>query len=395
MGTPRTRMRTLLNVSPGAYRIYKKSDNSTVYLEQGGSGIGTREQTTDVVMDPPYDEDHPFICVKEGVKSKSLRINGTMPWILNDYEYEFLDYNPPNRSLYQYRPDITPVNWAYWMTKALANMNPNAPLVDVPLLLFECKDFPAMLKNMGDILGKRMSPKAIPEGYLAYSFGWKPLVSDLLSLFDFTEQMRLRILYLKDLEHGGHIRRSLGGGIVQHSITPNGYQIAFSTPSGQPGLSCDVELIERQRVWYTANAKLLDALPASASEVEYLTRGILLGLSVSPQTVWNMIPWSWLVDYMSNIGDFLLANRGGLRFQCTRMNLMCTSTVESRLSNHRVYGNSAVASGGTLYHSVKQRNVYDNPTPWLTFDSILSGAQIANLGALLTAAALKGGRVAS
>lgn len=384
----RTRTRTLKTVLPGSYQIVRISDGTVIGGSSGASGVSEQERTTDTTMAPPYNVDHPFVCSKEGTKDGALRLYGTMPYSLGGYEYRFNGYNPQNRSLYQYRPAITPVNWAYWRTKALANMNPNAPVVDIPLFIFEFKDFPAMLRNMGNVLGKRMNPRDIPEGWLSYSFGWKPLVNDLLSLFDFTKQMEDRLAYLRRLEHGGHIRRSLGGGVVQHYVTPNGYSTIAVTGKGN-ALTADVEVVEKQRVWYTANAKLLDPLPLLLSEQRALSQDIVLGLNVDPSTVWNMIPWSWLIDYFSNIGDVMLAYRGGLRFSCTRMCLMCTSDIRSKLTNIR-YGGTTTSEGTTMHSLVKQRNVYVNPRPQLTWDPILSGTQILNLGALLTAGALKG-----
>lgn len=384
----RLRTRTLKTALPGTYKVVRLSDGHIIVNGTGHSGNSEIERTNDVTMPPPYIIDHPFTCVKEGVKDGQLRLNGTIPYYLAGYEYRLQGWNPANRSSYSYRPNITPVNWAYWKTKALANLNPNAPVVDIPLFIFEFKDFPAMLKNLGNILSKRMHPRDIPEGWLAYSFGWKPLVSDLLSLFDFTKQMNDRAAYLRRLEHGGKIRRSLGGGVVQHSITPNGYGVTLSTPAGQNALKADVELLETQRVWFTANAKLLDTLPELPSEMKSLTRNIVLGLSVNPSTVWNMIPWSWLIDYMANIGDVMLASRGGVRFRTTRMCVMCTSHCQSTLVNVR-HGGTITSTGRVMHNLSKQRSVYINPRPQLTWDPILSGTQMLNLGALLTAGALK------
>jgi len=31
----------------------------------------------------------------------------------------------------------------------------------------------------------------------------------------------------------------------------------------------------------------------------------LLGLSLTPDVVWNLTPWSWAVDWFSNVGDVL------------------------------------------------------------------------------------------
>jgi hypothetical protein len=382
----RSRSRTLAKVLPGGYTIQHKTSGAVIGSASGGSGISGFETCSDVTMLPPYNVDHTFSCVKQ--RAQPLRIYGYMPYISNpsNYEHRFSGYNPPNRSLYSYCPTITPVNWNYWKTKALANMNPNAPVVDTPLFIFEFKDFPQMLKNLGDILGKRMKPDAIPGGYLAYSFGWKPLVADLLALFDIQKSISDRLAYLKRLEYGGHIRRSLGGGIVQHSIQANGYSAVSS--GTMTAVKADIELLEEQKVWFTANAKLLDPLPLLLSEQQNLSTDIVLGLNVDPSTLWNMIPWSWLIDYFSNIGDVMLAYRGGLRFSVTRMCVMCTTKFQSNLTNVRPFS-SVLVEGGNLLTIAKQRSVFTDPRPQLTWDPILSGSQILNIGALVTAGVLK------
>lgn len=382
----RTRSRSLHGVTPGTYRYVNANTGADAGLAgTGASGFGTFQRTVDETMAPPYYIPHAFLSEKYGTYGEPLRIYGTVPYIAGVYNLSYLGWNPPNRSLNVYAPAITPVNWAYWLTKALANLNPNAPVVDLPLFLFEFKDFPSMLRNLGEVLSKRVSPKAVPEGYLAYSFGWAPLVNDLFKLFDLSNQIENRKRYLQRLENGGHIRRSLGGGVVQHTITPNGY--GAGTSSSGSVLRADVALTEKQTVWYTANAKLLDPLP-DAAPLQFLTENIVTGLNVSPSTAWNMIPWSWLIDYFSNIGDFMQANRGGLRFQTTRICIMCTSKVESKLVNVRMVNGSSY-TGGTLTNITKQRYVSLNPRPQLTWDPFLSGSQILNLGALSTAKALK------
>jgi hypothetical protein len=380
----RSRSRTTSTVLAGGYRIYLISTNQTIGTNSGASGISGRETCADVTMLPPFTVDHTFVCIK--YRATPLRLYGYMPYAVNGYEYEFQGYNPPNRSLNQYCPTITPINWTYWKTKALANLNPNAPVVDVPLFLFEFKDFPAMLRNMGDILGKRIKPDAIPGGYLAYSFGWKPLVADLLALFNIQESISKRLAYLKRLEHGGRVRRSLGGGVVQHSILPDGYSSV--TSGSKTAFKADIEFLETQKVWFTANAKLLDPLPLLLTEQRSLAKDIVLGLNVDPSTLWNMIPWSWLIDYFLNLGDVMQAYRGGLRFSTTRMCIMATSDYRNNLINARPYS-SVFAQGGNLRTIAKQRSVFANPRPQLTWDPILSGTQILNLGALVTAKALQ------
>jgi len=35
----------------------------------------------------------------------------------------------------------------------------------------------------------------------------------------------------------------------------------------------------------------------------YLEAGKLLGITLTPDTLWNLAPWSWAVDWFSNAGD--------------------------------------------------------------------------------------------
>ena len=101
----------------------------------------------------------------------------------------------------------------YLVTQALANVNPSNPLVDVPLFLFEFKDFPGMLKNAGDILSgirnisKGINPKHANDGFLAYQFGWAPLFSDLRKLLNFAKEFEKRQNFLKQNGGGKKIRR--------------------------------------------------------------------------------------------------------------------------------------------------------------------------------------------
>lgn len=242
-----------------------------------------------------------------------------------------------------------------------------------------------MLKNLGEILLKKLSARAMTEGYLAYSFGWKPLVSDLSTLWNITQKVEERDRYLRKLEHGTYLRRKLGGGVVQQSKTSNGYEVPAS--DGGYILQADVEILEKQKAWFTANAKLLSP-PLPASDRHRTLMNEALGLNVSPGTLWNMIPWSWLIDYFANFSDFMSAQRGNYIISIPSMCVMVRSDVSSKLSNVRVRSGFTVTGGDLLKTTVKQRTVVYQPVPWLTLDPILSGTQMLNLGALITAKAL-------
>lgn len=269
------------------------------------------------------------------------------------------------------------------MTKALANMNPNRPIVDLPLFIFELKDFPHMLKQAGDVL-KRLPGKLrlrdVPEAHLAYSFGWAPLVSDLWSLVKLAKSIEERKAYFRSLEYGARVKRTLFKGELSRTTTPDGYQVHWIQ---SPDFISDIENVETLKVWFTANARWIDPLSDARQDHEYTVLDAL-GANLSAETLWNAIPWSWLIDYFANVGDVLAARRGYNSWQCTRMCLMARTEVESTLTRVRL-ATGLSADVGSLKTTVKQRSVYTNPTPILTYDPFLSGRQLAILGSLITA----------
>jgi hypothetical protein len=331
-------------------------------------------------MPPPYIVDHNFSSVDRVVEP--IRVNGTEPHpTLVGYYYEYQDFNPANRTQSTYAPTCAGPNWALWKTKALANMNPNKPVVDLPLFLFEFKDFPRMLRDLGRILLKKRPKVAdIPGQYLAYSFGWAPLIADLMELFDLSKAIEDRKAYLLRLERGTKLRRTLESGTLSDVWTSNGF--------GTSGITWDTRLIETRKVWFTANAKLLTPLPA-ADRLQGLSQDLVLGLRISPATFWNMIPWSWLIDYFVNVGTFMEAQQGQVKTSCTRMNIMADSKISNELHNARPNA-SQTHSGGLMYSTQRLRQIYSNPTPTLSFEPFLTNRELGNLGALITAKALKG-----
>lgn len=369
--------------------------NGTIYSHSVGYAGSTWHETCDDTTDsPPFVVPHPLV-IQSYKASPPMKLNGDEPYApLPILVYQYRDYTVAARSGYSYCEPISPIVWAYWQTKALASLNPSAPSVDILNFIYEFKDLPEMLKNFGHVLSKHRSAKDVVDGHLAYSFGWKPLISDLRHLWNLTQEVEDRCAYLRKLEAGTYIRRSLGGGIVRHDITSNG----LSIPDSGSGflVRADVDVLEQQKVWFTCNAKLLNPLP-DASKMRSVVRNLLLGLDVSaaPGVVWNAIPWTWLIDYFANMSDFMTAQRGSFILSIPSMCIMARSDVTSSLRNIRVKAGFSCQGGRTLSTIAKQRHVVYQPVPWLALDPMLSGVQMLNLGSLILSRALgSSGRLA-
>lgn len=368
--------------------MYVTSNGNHIYgPEYGASGDYFDEYCDDTTMPPPYTVNHDLDIVRR--ECEPLRISGAVQssWPPG-YTYVLSGWNPTAHSLYQYVPQLGSVDFNYWHTKAVANLNPNKPDVDIPLFIFEMKDFPEMLKNLGDVLSSRKKLPVVPETALAYQFGWAPLISDLKTLLNLQKSIERRKALLQSLAGGAHFSRRLtpkNNEIAREVIKGGGnyFDVGFSDFA----FTADVETVAHQKVWYTANGKLTTPLPP-ADQLYDTSKWLTLGINVSTSTYWNSVPWSWLIDYFSNVGDFLNASRGTIGFTMSDICVMSRLEIVSKLTN--VGGKGGIsATGGTRKGTYKQRRAYSLAFPWVTTKPFLSNGQVFNLGNLITAKALK------
>ncbi len=356
------------------------------YLDPPQSGISDYEDCQDTTMAPPFINDHPLMITRW--TSNPLTINGESTW--NGFgPIQFRDYKPSGRANYANAPTPSTIDYGYWVTKALGNLDPYKPVVDLPVFAFELKDLPGMLKDLGKVLSGKIKPSDVPGGYLAYRFGWAPLVSDVKSMFDFTKQVDNRVRYFRNLESGSTGKRTLFDGEIKRDVQSNGYQILAGVPStGSYGYQADIETTEHIRIWATANAKLTMELPNNELGLRRLSARAAYGLTLRPESFWDAIPWTWLSDYMLNVGDFLAASSGLTRFKVTRLNIMATQDCRSSLVNTRLAG--GISSTNSLLQTVrKSRSAFINPMPTIAATPFLTSGQTAILGALATASALR------
>jgi hypothetical protein len=72
--------------------------------------------------------------------------------------------------------------------------------------------------------------------------------------------------------------------------------------------SCSGSIATRERVWFTATFRThIPKLPEILSDKAAVNRmkARIMGLNLTPSTIWNALPWSWLIDYFGNVGHVL------------------------------------------------------------------------------------------
>jgi hypothetical protein len=274
----------------------------------------------------------------------------------------------------------TPAHEAAWTgrptdamlaTKLLAMTNPSRPVVDLPVFFGELGDLPNLVQKMGKGLLRK-----IAKGNIRYQFGIRPLVNDLTSMLNFADHTAKRFKELQTLQERGLSRtRVLWHNTAQGSsrITTNSSPTWLFIRHQRTSVT---EQITRGHVkWFPASGNF----PKSSDELLALARRAVLGLTVDGATAWELIPFSWLADYFSNIGTSLMAKRNMVNASHTTPLLMDSTRTNSLFVP--VSGtHGAVPSVSDVLETKNRRTVAASLSAHLP---VLSAQQLSILGSLV------------
>ncbi len=151
--------------------------------------------------------------------------------------------------------------------------------------------------------------KAAGSEFLNVEFGWKPLVSDLRK-FAMAVRDHHKIIDGYVAGSDSKIRRRLAS-----PPTYSTNQTANTSVYLQPGVTIGpwvgtgstFESTET-RTWFSGAFRY--HVPMGNDLGSRMARynaeaGKLLGLRLTPDTVWNLMPWSWAADWFTDVGDIM------------------------------------------------------------------------------------------
>jgi len=285
-------------------------------------------------------------------------------------------------------------NLPLYALDAFNNFDPGKPDVDILNFIWELREFPQLMKHAGDILrlarkssGVKQFASAPGDAYLAYSFGWKPLLQDLTSMLDFATLFDKRLKYLDSIAAGTKVRRTLQNSSHEEvSVYNTGYTPIETTKTTST------------RVWYEVELTSEKLASMRADERLALAKSLVYNTSLKPSTVWNSIPWTWLIDWFSTIGTYIQLVENSRLYEWKSLNVMGKITIDSRdrvlglsdaLRNKYYVGPNATGNGRRLIES-KYRYV-TSVVPLSVFDlRLVTNHQTRILGSLLTSRLLGG-----
>lgn len=207
-----------------------------------------------------------------------------------------------------------------------ARAKPGNPVAGLGQFLVELRDLPAIpggearrrwrnqgltLSQLPGFLRSRLKDfRDLGSEYLNVVFGWKPFVGDLQKLYGLWKTIDRRLADIVR-NNGKSVRRRADvedSSTVDatESVYPYPYAGVWSgIPNWIPGIS--VRTVTRKRttrVWFAGSFRYY--IPdIGSSQWTARATAALFGANPTPQLLWEVMPWSWLVDYFTNVGDVI------------------------------------------------------------------------------------------
>jgi len=285
--------------------------------------------------------------------------------------------------------------WADGST-AIARCNPDNPNFSFAQFLGELHEGIPRLCGSDFFFHRAKRLKEAGSEYLNVEFGWEPFKQDLRNAANSVVHSH-KVINQYQRDSGKPIRRryefapvvSSEVATVLSNVKPNG---PTSIPSQWLGSGSGNIIRSRTtttKKWFSGaftyyldcGQDRLDKLHRHYQEAQHL-----LGISLTPDVVWELTPWSWLGDWYSNIGDVMVNTRAflfdglvmiyGYQMQETRREDEYTLQVANCFADGQSYSGAAYATALT------QKRMPANPFGFGLNKADLSPRQIAILAAL-------------
>jgi len=217
-------------------------------------------------------------------------------------------------------------------TSAITAMNPIKSSASVLTALLELArgDVPGVLKQLRQHIstintwkrlsasGSKGAASAIGGTYLENVFGWAPIIRDIQAaievlttidalLFppDNTRRKFATVVHERFAQTTGNASLSAQG--VMHPLGGPGPYLNRSEGIYMVNAgSAPTVYTARETLDVRVVARFNTSMVPSAQSNGYLDKlRVLLGLELTPEVLWDLTPWSWLLDWFGNIGSVI------------------------------------------------------------------------------------------
>lgn len=214
--------------------------------------------------------------------------------------------------------------------EAWAKLKPRLDEVGLGVALAESRDLPRMMstsakgfhelwKAGGGIMNKPyMQPKTAADHYLNHQFGWVPFLSDMAKMYKAYDNTHKYMAQIKR-DNGTWVKRRR---VMSHTVSE---EVIFDTGEGgsfawrvEPAdyliealrTSARYRILLRRTLDVWAVGKFVYYRPefdvkkkSHDSSYDRMNRQMTMyGARINPSVVWKATPWSWLIDWFTDVG---------------------------------------------------------------------------------------------
>lgn len=279
---------------------------------------------------PPYLSGGPFDKWKFETDERTAKGQVFMTGWYERYVGGFVPNTRPSTFLtYSSLSDAQSANWGDVSSLGATAWNrfrPTKPKADVAVFLGEFREIPHMLRQtakgfhklwksqMAKAFGKstHWSLSELGSHWLNTQFGWRPFLRDLRSFYDASKNLSRQVEQLKRdngqwKKRGGTVKVVNDVEILaQGDNNPYMYPALATSLYNSPWGNYTVKREFTQRVWFSGRFRYyIPSLGTNTWADDALYYAKIFGAMPSPSLVWELTPWSWMIDWATNAGDVI------------------------------------------------------------------------------------------
>jgi hypothetical protein len=233
------------------------------------------------------------------------------------------------------------------------------------------------------VLANERKLRNVGGEYLNYQFGLMPTISDLQNFYEALLDPKLREAIEHQLFEEHRVRKTIDKGTTSSSRALTGAEMSTIPSSFSSGITGTLETRQSYRIWSSCSFAYYQVTELKRL-IDDLDRQ-LGGLGVVPTAIdmWNLMPWSWLIDWFTNINHVITnlsyLGRDGLYLQ--RGYIMGTFEDVEIHTQRRTFMNVPISTTGVRTFERKYRvraSPFGFGLTWKDFDPF----QLSILGAL-------------
>jgi len=399
--------RELLDINVDPYAYFLSSTDRKNYAarlaERGLPAIGGP------------DRGHAFESIKHTIDARlhNLKVI-SKAWENGLIGYSGSELNSVHNGNHRVIPSYGTDTLGNFARQAYSRVAPTSVVFDAANFLGELHEgLPRLI--LSSLKGQSGFFRKLGNEYLNVEFGWKPFLRDIINaataLYKATNQLaqqgqRVHRRYSVPISMTFQDSASIGsltadlrsGNAFPDGLIPSGFPSPLSVMGYPMPLTPGVITAASYSKRYAYKRKTVERwfegefssfYPLNFDPTNYFSRlNVLVNTKVTPETLWNLTPWSWLVDWNLRLGDsirsnILRANDLLIMHYGYAMEETVYTTGSSFGSPNNTATTTYPASAGMVARTVRKRRIRANPYGFgVGGASALTGSQLAILGAL-------------